>query len=293
MPDYSNTKGLRLLQELATQGLFIFTVADAKTQASKIGISDNYLSQILSHLEKAGWIVRLRRGLYAGTGSLPGGIRVHPFAIATRLVEPSAISHWSAMSHHGFTDQIPHVVTAFTLQKVVTPTMRESKGKIAGKHAWEVAGIRYEYVSVIPDHFFGIEEVWVDEHFRVPITDKERTILETFISPRLFGGIGEALQTLEEHIHELDLEKLIGYTVRYGKASVAKRVGWALERLDVPSESLDSLQRMPVKGFRLLDPTRPRRGPYDKRWMIQDNFLTLTSPASPFPATDRDVSRLH
>ena len=72
MPVYSSTKGLRLLQELATQGLFIFTVADAKTQAAKIGISDNYLSQILSHLEKAGWIIRLRRGLYAGTGSLPG-----------------------------------------------------------------------------------------------------------------------------------------------------------------------------------------------------------------------------
>ncbi len=274
MPVYSNTKGLRLLQELANQGLFIFSVADAKTQASKIGISDNYLSQILSHLERAGWIIRLRRGLYAGTGSLPGGIRVHPFAIATRLVEPSAISHWSAMSHHGFTDQIPHVVTAFTPQKVVTPTMRESKGKMAGKHAWEVAGIRYEYVSVILAHFFGIEEVWVDEHFRVPVTDKERTILDTFISPRLFGGIGEALQTLEEHIHGLDLENLIGYTVRYGKASVAKRLGWALERMDARSEFLDPLQKIPVKGFRLLDPTRPRRGPYDKRWMIQNNLLS-------------------
>jgi len=273
MPVYSNTKGLRLLQELASQGLFIFTVADAKIPALKIGISDNYLSQILSHLEKAGWIVRLRRGLYAGTGSLPGGIRVHPFAIATRLVEPAAISHWSAMSHYGLTDQIPHVVTAFTPQKVVTPTMREPKGKIAGKHVWEVEGIRYEYVSVIPEHFFGVEDVWVDEHFRVPITDRERTILETFISPRQFGGIGEALQTLKEHIHELDLEKLIGHAVRYGKASVAKRVGWALERLDASSRLLDPLQKMPVKGFRLLDPSRPRRGPYDKRWMIQNNLL--------------------
>jgi predicted transcriptional regulator of viral defense system len=272
MPAYSNTKGLQLLQELSRQGLFIFTVSDARTQSSRIGISDNYLSQLLGHLEKAGWVVRLRRGLYAGTGSLPGGIRVHPFAIATRLAEPSAISHWSAMSHHGFTDQIPHVVTALTSKKVVTPTMRDSRGKKSGKHAWEVAGIRYEYVSVIPDHFFGIEEVWVDEKFRVPITDKERTILETFISPRLFGGIGEGLQTLEEHIHELDLEKLIGYAVRYGKASLSKRLGWALERLATPSELLDPLGKMPIKGFRLLDPTRPRRGPYDKRWMIQNNL---------------------
>ena len=264
---------MSLLQELANQGLFIFTVGEAKTAAAKMGISDNYLSQVLSHLSQAGWIIRLRRGLYAGTGSLPGGVQVHPFAVATRLVEPSAISHWSAMSYHGFTDQIPHIVTAFTPQKVVTPTMRESNAKIGRKHSWDVWGARYEYVTVIPDHFFGIEDVWVDERFRIPITDKERTILETFVSPRLFGGIGEALATLEEHIHELDLEKLVGYAVRYGKASAIKRLGWALERLDAPQEFVDPLEKIPIKGFRLLDPTRPRRGPYDKRWMIQNNLI--------------------
>jgi predicted transcriptional regulator of viral defense system len=152
--------------------------------------------------------------------------------------------------------------------------MREPKGKMAGKHVWEVDGIRYEYVSVIPDHFFGIEEVWVDGHFRVPITDKERTTLETFISPRQFGGIGESLESLEEHLHELDLEKLVGYAVRYGKASVAKRLGWALERANVSSDPLNPLRDMPIKGFRVLDPTRPRRGTYDKRWMIQNNLLS-------------------
>jgi predicted transcriptional regulator of viral defense system len=264
---------LNLLQVLADQGLFIFTVGEAKTAAARIGISDNYLLQVLSHLEKAGWIIRLRRGLYAGTGSLPGGVQVHPFAVATRLVEPSAISHWSAMSYHGLTDQIPRIVTAYTPQKVVTPTMRPSGVKIGGKHSWDVWGERYEYVTVIPDHFFGIEDVWVDERFRIPITDKERTILETFVSPRLFGGIGEALATLEGHIHELDLEKLAGYSVRYGKASAIKRVGWALERLGAPSEFVDPLEKIPIKGFRLLDPTRPRRGFYDQKWMIQNNFL--------------------
>lgn len=273
MIDYGNTKGLSLLQELANQGLFIFTVGEAKTAAAKMAISDNYLSQVLSHLSQAGWIIRLRRGLYAGTGSLPGGVQVHPFAVATRLVEPSAISHWSAMSYHGFTDQIPHIVTAFTPQKVVTPTMRKSNPKIGRKHSWDIWGTRYEYVTVMPDHFFGIEDVWVDERFRIPITDKERTVFETFVSPRLFGGIGEALATFEEHIHELDLEKLVGYAVRYGKASAIKRVGWVLERLDAPSEFVDPLEEIPIKGFRLLDPTRPRRGPYEKRWMIQNNLL--------------------
>jgi predicted transcriptional regulator of viral defense system len=81
------------------------------------------------------------------------------------------------------------------------------------------------------------------------------------------------LATLEGHIHELDLERLVGYSVRYGKASAIKRLGWALERLDAPSEFVDPLEKILIKGFRLLDPTRPRRGAYDKRWMIQNNLI--------------------
>jgi len=54
MIDYGNTKGLSLLQELANQGLFIFTVVDARATAVGLGISDNYLSQVLSYLSQAG-----------------------------------------------------------------------------------------------------------------------------------------------------------------------------------------------------------------------------------------------
>ena len=39
----------------------------------------------------------------------------------------------------------------------------------------------------------AVEEIWLDERFKTPITDRERTVLELFVSPRHFGGLGEAL----------------------------------------------------------------------------------------------------
>jgi predicted transcriptional regulator of viral defense system len=85
------------------------------------------------------------------------------------------------LQHHGLTEQIPQVVTTSTPSKVVTPSMREKqprKSKI--KQAWEIAWIRYDFINVQRKHFFGIEEIWLDEYSQVSITDKERTLLDVF-----------------------------------------------------------------------------------------------------------------
>ena len=270
---YGETQGIRLLRALAEEGKIIFSAREAKTMALQLGINPGYLDNLLPYMVQGGWLTRLYRGLYAYSGTLPGEIQVHPFVIATRLVSPSAISHWSALNYHGLTEQVPVIVTAFTPKKVVTPSMRKDHpNKPAGRHAWEIASIHYEYVTVKQEHFFGIEEVWIGENFRVPITDRERTVLETFIASRMFGGIGEALGLLENHLHEMALEKLVAYAIQYGKASVAKRLGWALEKAGANENILAPLLNLPISGYRVLDPTLPAQGPCDKRWMIQDNL---------------------
>jgi len=278
---YGETLGIRLLQELAARGLFIFSIEEAKMVAGDLGIDEGYGPQLLSQLVTGGWLRRLRRGLYAGLGRLPGWVDVHPFAVATRLVSPAAISHWSALHHHGLTEQVPRHVTASTPRKVVTPSMRapsaaqrregRKAGEEGGKHLWETNGVAYEYFTVTRDRFFGIEEIWVDEHFRVPIYDKERSLLDGFVAPRVFGSLSEPLGILEEHLGSLDLEKMVGYAVRLGKASIARRLGWALDRLGVPSRVTDPLVRIPMDGVKVLDPTRPYEGRDDDQWMIREN----------------------
>jgi predicted transcriptional regulator of viral defense system len=245
---------------------------DAHTAARELGVKN--LRMLLSQLVRGGWLQHLSRGLYTFSTATPATPQIPSFAIATALVKPSAISHWSAMSHHGLTEQIPRTVTAFTPRRVITPSMRRTASNRAEKkHYWEIAGSSYEYIFVTQAAFFGIEEIWMGEFFRVPITDRERTLLEGFISPRYFGGLGETLGMLEDHLGIVDVDKLIRYALQYKKGSVIKRLGWALEHAGISESTLAPLLKFPLTGYRILDPVRPLSGQHNKRWMIDENIV--------------------
>ena len=215
----------------------------------------------------------MRRGHYAVAGLTPGAPEIPEFFIATQIVKPSAISHWSAMSHHGFTEQIPRTVTAITTKRVrnpAKPPLRAASGM--NKQHWEIGHVDYEFIYVLPAAFFGIEEIWLGEFFKVPITDKERTILEGFIWPSYFGGLAVVLAILQRHLAEIKLSTLTAYARKYDTATVIKRLGWALERLATPPSELKPLLEFPVKGYSALDPSLPMRGSHNRRWMIVDNL---------------------
>ncbi|MGA1864325.1 MAG: hypothetical protein ACMUHX_04615 [bacterium] len=97
-------------------------------------------------------------------------------------------------------------------------------------------------------------------------------MLETFISPRMFGGMGEGLGIIEQYLNVLAVDKLVYYSCQYGKISVAKRIGWALERAGVGERDLKPLLDLAATGYHVLDPARPHHGPCNQRWMIQNNL---------------------
>jgi len=270
------SQGARLLKELYLRGKRIFNMRDAEAIAIFEKIPLNQLKKILSNLAKHKRVIRLRRGLYVSVELLSEQTNAHPFVISTYLMQPSAISHWSALQYHGLTEQIPQIVTASTPNKIVTPSMRKKQmqpSKI--KHMWEINGIYYEYINVQQKHFFGMEKIWLDENSQVPITDKERTLLDVFIYPKMFGGMGEALGILENSLATINIQKLVNYAIQYDKKSLIKRLGWALEYFNVPTKQLKPLLNAPISYFCRLDPSSPATGVCDKRWMIQNNLIKV------------------
>ena len=169
------------------------------------------------------------------------------------LVHPAAISHWSAMHHHGLTEQIP--------RKVFVSTTQASMPRIAGT--------TYQFVQVKPEHFFGLEEVWIGEA-RVAITDVARTLLDGLSMPRYCGDFAEVLHAFAV-TPNVNLDRIVGYALRLGE-TIAKRLGWVLEKQGVGPKRLRALLETPIKGYRKLDPSGPRKGPYNSRWMIQENL---------------------
>lgn len=269
------TAGVELVRKLAAEGDRIFNTDRARALAPTVGLSAGYLRQALHHLVRSGWLLRVRKGLYVISSAAPGTSPVHEFEIAMALVNPGAISHWSAMHYHGLTDQAPRKVFVLTTTDASVPRRPASDGKNC-EGAYRVGDTLYQFVQTKPDRYFGTEKVWVGE-VRVMITDPERTLIDGLSMPHYCGDFAEVLHAFRVRGGKLDVERIVGYALRLG-AATAKRLGWVLEELGFTEAQLQALLAVPIKGYRPLDPTGPRRGSCNPRWMIQDNSPWKVKP---------------
>lgn len=262
--------GIEIVRKLYEEGKRIFTIADVRKTAPYCGMADNYVIEALHHLSNTGWLTRLKRGLYVISTSFPGMTPVHEFEIAMALVQPSAISHWSALHFHGMTEQIPRKVYITTTQTVPISRAVRIRNKSQRSFSREINGILYEFIKIKPERFFGFKDFWVGE-VKITITDPERTLIDGLISPKYFGGWAEIYSAFESYAPSLDFDKIIDYSLRLD-AVIAKRLGWIMEKVGVEELILRRLEAVAIKGYRVLDSSGPRKGTCNKRWMIQENL---------------------
>jgi predicted transcriptional regulator of viral defense system len=90
---YGETHGLALMEGLEDAGKLVFSTADAKAIGKRRGMTPAQVLLLTSRLARAGWIRRIKRGLYATTGKLPGSMAPHDFTVALALASPSALGH--------------------------------------------------------------------------------------------------------------------------------------------------------------------------------------------------------
>lgn len=221
---------------------------------------DDPTPQFLERLQSKGWIRRIRRGRFAVVPLSSGENRspqLHEFVVAMELVSPAVIAYWSALNHHGMTEQLPRTVFVATDHPV-----RRQPG--------DVLGVAYKIVSLRPDKIFGVMKDWIDEiPFRV--TDREKTIIDGLDLPQYVGGVNEIVKALSGSWKVLDEKKLRKDAAKIGNSAVAKRLGFIMETLELgDAEGLRTAISL-APGFSQLDPTMPKRGKYNRRWGLLVN----------------------
>ena len=269
---YSNSQGIHLLERAVTAFGPIFTLEQILSLPEHQPLTSQQVRKRISLLARSGWIEILKRGTYAVKSPLYSG-DIPPFAIAQALVNPAAISHWSALAYHGFSTQNPTMIQASTPVKVVTPEMRQGQAyRPRGRASWRAFDLEFEFIYVKKERFWGFEKQWVNAWTQVNITDRERTVLDLIARPDLFGGIRAASELMEGALSQIHLNQLVAYALRYDVGAVIKRLGWLLERMGVDVSLLFPLRAYPVTGIVLLDPNQPRSAQLDPSWQINQNM---------------------
>lgn len=251
-------KAASLLATLAGQGKRIFNTQEAH---EILGNSRSATYKLLHDLVQKGWLQSLSKGQYLIIPLGAGPERqytVHEFLIAHYLAPEGYIAYWTALHHHGLTEQIPRTVW------VATPKRRKTT---------KISGVRYEFVTLRPYKVFGQQSVWIEDE-SVPVADLEKSLVDGLDHPRYCGGIGEVAKALHTAWveQEVDLERLTDYAHRMRNRAIFKRLGYLVELLSLPAEGFTEMwQEALSKGYAQLDPTRPEEGRFDGRWQVQVN----------------------
>ncbi len=193
-------------------------------------ISESAARKWVVDLAKAGWLIRLKKGLYLVVSDIStlGFVDVSDLVIAQAFDSDSYVSFERALQHYGMFDQL--------LARIDSVTTRSPK-------RYKVLQIIYTFSKTQHDLYWGFGDVHID-HRLVKVADPEKAILDLLYFRTSYYAASLVLEKLRVHADQLDFAKLKRYSVKYSLGMVRK-IGFLLDQIGV--DTSDLLSQQPVK----------------------------------------------
>jgi predicted transcriptional regulator of viral defense system len=173
--------------------------------------------------------------------------------VASRIVWPSYISLWYALSYHGKTSQVPHGIA------VLTPRMTFRK-------QLDFLGTTIAFIRVQPSFLYGYDRIIVGGH-EVFMAYPEKAIVDAIHLKMISAS--EVFEMIRDNERGLDLKRLAEFASRSNDGDAMRRIGFMLDRM---GRHHHGRLRARFDGAPVpLDPSLPAEGPLIKRWGIINN----------------------
>ncbi len=238
-----------VIKRLLNRDIYYFT---PDFLSNFLNLKKEKVYNLLKTLQRKELVERIEKGKYLVVGFEPERILSRPNFIGSRIVTPSYVSFWSALSFYTFTEQVPRRITFVTTKRKDDVTFK---------------GYRFKYIKLKPRRFFGYTKK--GDEFGFLMADEEKAIIDSIFLPKYAGGMSEVFKAFKRAVTQLDKEKLIDYAIQMENKSLCARLGFMLKQTDKKGEKLKShLPKSPVK----LDPSKERKGKIDNEWNIYINM---------------------
>ncbi len=237
------------------------------------GLPTSSASRRLGALMRAGWIRRVRRGVYRVipvNASKEAAIPFEdPWVLAASTFEPCYIGGWSAAEHWGLTEQL------FAKTFVVTAAHVRARDITLG-------GLAFRLARVARSRAVGDANVWRGRT-RVPCSSAALTIVDACNAPAWVGGVRHLAEMVGRFVEQRsgDVSPLTAALRNRARGSGAKRLGFIVESLATDErdakarnalEAVASAARERLTtGVIKLDPAVRGRGKMNTAWGIWAN----------------------
>lgn len=256
-----SSQSAKLLDILHKEGQNCFSIETAYLLLHNS--SKEAVKKLLSDMAKRGLLMRIKIGLYyiIPYDQDPQTFMPDWHLLAQYLVGDTSyyIGYYSAMQAHSLITQ-PALKEQIVVNKQIKPGTLNIKD------------IPFQFIYHSEKHFFGFEKVWVDSFNKIQCSDLEKTFIDALFKPEYAGGVTEITKAIYKSRNNIDFEKLLDYTEKFGSQAVIKRLGYLLELLDIKNPIVEKLQQHNVRSYFLLEPSYTKEGKMISRWNIQENI---------------------
>ncbi len=221
---------------------------------------------LLSRLARAGWIARVRRGLYLVPRTLPLGGKWSPdetLALNTLMADVKGryqISGPNAFNRYGFDEQVPARVYAYN-------------NRISGER--NVGAVRLVLIKVADERLGGTEEATTRDGLVTVYASRARALLDAVYDWARFDSLPRGYRWIRGELEKnrAGAAELVDVTLRYGDIGTLRRIGLLLDQAGVDSRLLRKLEKKVPKSTGLIPwiPTSPKRGSINRRWGVVVN----------------------
>lgn len=250
-----------LLNALIIREKNFFTLKEATRILSD---KDNAtVRKLLSDMTKRGLIMRIKDGLYHRIPYERQPDQYFPnwHLTAQAIVQPKEyyIGFYSALDIHGLITQPSMTEQVVTFERVKPKTQ-------------QVKNIRFEFITLSRNRFFGYKKHWIDDFYKVNCSDLEKTFLDCLYKPDYGGGISEITKALYKSREKLQPVKFQEYLKKFNTQAVYKRLGFIIGTLKLFPELQNFIVGKISSSYAPLDPSLDKIGNYSSKWSIIDNI---------------------
>lgn len=215
------TKQSELLENLIVKYSQIVTSEQIFAEAKKYW-DYKQAKNLITILTKNGWLIRIKRGLYAISDlSNRGFLSLSPYLIANLLIKDSYVSFESALQYYGMFDQLT--------DKVISVSLKTHK-------TIKINNIEYRFIKTKNDYFFGWQEVNIDNR-KVRLATAEKALIDMVHFHRSTYAIDLVIEKLREHKNDVDFKQLNEYLLQFSMTTI-KIFGFIFDLLNIESSQL-------------------------------------------------------
>lgn len=180
---------------------------------------------LVTKLVKHGWLIRIKRGLYAISDlSTRGFLTLSPYVVANLLVPDSYVSFESALQQYGMFDQLT--------DKTISVALKMYK-------AVKLNSTEYSFIKTKPEFYFGWQEVSIDNK-SARVATPEKALIDMVNFHKSQYAIDLVIEKLQEHKNDLDMAQLNDYLNRFSLTTV-KIFGLIFDLIGINSDELYEL----------------------------------------------------